>query len=178
MRTPHLLAGACTAGDPEGPYRHAQLAIWDELTRSVAQHPCTWLSAEEGATILGVEVTELWEEVRANRIGRARAEAAQLGAMAVRFIADLYPAAGAVAEQYRGALGEQNALRAEVGPIGRPLASVHEAFGFLKREYYALWTAIVMGYEVRPAAVRVAAMAVRFVAEITTEATLVDRTIQ
>ena len=172
------MATACIAGDPEGPYRHAELAIWDELNRSLVEYPRVWGSAEEAAMILGEEVDELWEDVRANRIGRARAEAAQVGAMAVRFIADLYQPSALARERYRAAIGEQGAMRPEVGPGGRALTSSHEGFGFLKREYDALWSSICMGREARTAASRVAAMAVRFIAEITSEAGALGRTIQ
>jgi hypothetical protein len=174
MRTPHLLAGACATGDPEGSYRHAELAIRDELTRSLAEYPHMWRSLEEGATVLAEEIDELWEEVRNNRIGRARAEAAQVGAMAIRFIADLYEPTGSARERCRAAVAQQQAVRAAVGPKGRALSSSHEAFGFLKREYDALWSAIRLDDAARPAAARVAAMAVRFIAEITSVSTVIQ----
>ena len=98
MRTPHLLAGACTASDPEGRYRQAELAIWEELTRSLAEYPQIWRSAEEGAMVLGEEIDELWDEIRRNQIGLARAEAAQVGAMALRFIAEITSSPTAVEE--------------------------------------------------------------------------------
>lgn len=173
MRTPHLLVGTCTSGDPEAPYRHAELAIWDELRRSLADYPRVWRSVEEGAMVLGEEMDELWDDVRGNRIGRARAEAVQVGAMAVRFIADLYEPAGPACDRFRSAVAEQQAVRAAVGPAGRVVWSSHEAFGFLKREYNALWSAICFDDAARPAAARVAAMAVRFVAEITSGSTSV-----
>ena len=175
MRTPHLLAGACTVGDPEGPYRHAELAIWDELTQSLTEYPHIWASAEEAAMVLGEELDELWDEVRANQIGRARAEAAQVGAMAIRFIADLYEPVGPARDRCRAAAAEQHVVRAAVGPTGRVLLSSHEGFGFLKREFDALWSAVRFDDPARPAAARVAAMAVRFIAEITSVSTPVGR---
>ena len=45
------------------------------------------------------------------------------------------------------------------------MASSHEAFGFLKLEFDALWSAIRFDEPARPVAARVAAMAVRFIAE-------------
>lgn len=167
MRTPHLLAGACISGDPNAPYRHAELAIWDELARSLVEYPHMWRSPEEGAMVLGEEVDELWDEVRGNHVGRARAEAAQVGAMAVRFIADICEAGGVARERCRIAAAEQHEMRPMVGPQDRLLSSSHEAFGFLKREYDALWSAICAGGDARAAAGRVAVMAVRFIAEIT-----------
>jgi hypothetical protein len=89
MRTPHLLASACTASDPETRYHQAELAIWDELARSLTEYPQIWRSPEEGAMALVARVPR-WDEIRGNHVGRARAEAAQVGAMALRFIADLY----------------------------------------------------------------------------------------
>ncbi len=166
MRTPHLLASACTASDPEARYHQAELAIWDELMGSLAEFPQTWCSLEEGAMVLGEEVDELWDEIRGNHIGRARAEAAQVGAMALRFIADLYQPTGP-SFWYRTAADEQHAALALVGPEGRTFSSSHEAFGFLKREYDALWSAIRFDEPARPIAARVAAMSVRFIAEIT-----------
>lgn len=168
MRTPHLLITTCTAGDPDGPYRHAELAIWDDVDRSLTEYPRTWSSAEEGAMILGEEVDELWDEVRHDQIGRARAEAAQVGAMALRFIADVCERTGDSAkERCRVAVNEQRAARLMVGPLGRVLSSSHEGFGFLKREYDALWAATTAGCHARVPAGRVAATAVRFIAEIT-----------
>ena len=118
MRTPHLLASACTASDPEARYHQAELAIWDELTRSLAEYPQIWRSLEEGAMVLGEEVDELWDEIRGNHIGRARAEAAQVGAMALRFIADLYEPTGSARERCRTAAGEQHDVLALAGPRG------------------------------------------------------------
>ena len=144
MRTPYLLASACTASDPEARYHQAELAIWDELTGSLAEYPRIWRSPEEGAMVLAEEVDELWDEIRGNHIGRARAEASQVGAMALRFIADLYEpdGPGGAVERCRAAAAEQHDAMALVGPRGRQCASSHEAFGYLKREFDALWSAI------------------------------------
>ncbi|OBK11279.1 hypothetical protein A9W96_11035 [Mycobacterium sp. 1245852.3] len=151
---------------PAGPYQCAELAIWAELTRSLTAYPRIWGSVEEGAMLLGEEVDELWEDVRANRIDHARLEATQVGAMAVRFIADLYNPVGPAGDRCRAAMAEQRAVRAAVGPR-RALSSSHEGFGFLRREYDALWSAIRFEDPARPASARVAGMAVRFIAEIT-----------
>ena len=173
MRTPHLLASACAASDPEARYHQAELAMWDELTRSLAEYPQIWRSLEEGAMVLGEEVDELWDEFRYNHIGRARAGAAQIGVMALRFIADLYESTGSARQRCRTAAGEQHAALALSGPRGRQFSSSHEAFGFLKREYDALWSAIQFDEPARRIATRVAAVAVRIIAEITTASTSV-----
>lgn len=166
MRTPHLIATACTSGDLAGRHRHAELAIWDELQRSLTEYPQIWRTLEEGAMVLAEEVDDLWDEIRANHCGRARAEAAQVGAMAVRFIADLYEPYGGAKVRCRAAVTDAQVVRSAVGPHGRLLSSSHEGFGFLKREYESLWSAIRFGDPAREPAARVAAMALRFMAEI------------
>lgn len=170
MRTPHLLASACTTSHPEARYHQAELAVWEELLASLDQHPRIWRSPEEGAMILAEELDELWDEIRGNHIGRARAEAAQVGAMALRFIADLYEpdGPGGARRRHRIAADEQRAAMATAGPQSRHFASSHEAFGFLEREFDALWSAIRFDEPARPIAARVAALAVQFIAEITT----------
>uniref|UniRef100_A0A5Q5BSU8 Uncharacterized protein n=2 Tax=unclassified Mycobacterium TaxID=2642494 RepID=A0A5Q5BSU8_MYCSS len=165
MRTPHLLASACTTSNPADRYHQAELAVWDELVRSLAEYPRVWRSPEEGAMVLAEEVDELWDEIRRNRVGLARAEAVQVGAVALRFIADLYEFGAAAQDRCRVAAAEQHDAVAAVGPRGRSVASSHEAFGFLRREFDALWSAIRFDEPARPAAARVAAMAVRFIAE-------------
>lgn len=164
--TLRLLASGCSASDLAGRHRQAELAIRDELSAARRSYPRTWLSLEEGATILSEEVDELWDEVRFNHIGLARAEAVQVGAMAVRFISDLYEV-GRDIDRDLIAAGEVAPMVTNVGPRGRSLASSHEAYGFLKREHDALWTAVRFGDPARPAGARVAAMAVRFISEIT-----------
>ena len=142
MRTPHLLASACTGSDPEARDHQAELAVWQESTRSLVEYPQIWRSLEEGAMVLGEEVDELWDEIRANHVGRARAEAAQVGAMALRFVADLYEPSGARAAARPGGRRRGSRRAERRGPAGRLFSSSHEAFGFLKREYDALWSAI------------------------------------
>lgn len=166
MSTPHLVAAACAVGGHGAGYRHAELAVWDELQASRLVFPAAWLSPEEGAMVLAEELDELWDEVRCNHVGLARAEAAQAGAMALRFSADLYEVGGSVRDRDRRAASAAAAVRAEVGPRGRVLASSHEGFGFLKREFDALWSAIRFDDPPVVQASRVAAMSVRVIAEI------------
>lgn len=169
--TPLLMAGACAVADP---YRVAQQAVWDEVTSSLLAYPRRWQSAEEGAMLLGEEVDELWEAVRHNNSGQAAAEAVQVGAMAVRFIGDICGDGGAARARYRVALSQQRAVRAATGPQGRRLASSHEGFGFLRREYDALWAAVVDGVDAGSAASRLAALAVRFIVEVSCDGARVD----
>lgn len=171
MSTPHLIAAACAVGDHGAGYRHAELAVWDELQASRAMFPATWLSPEEGAMVLAEELDELWDEIRGNHVGLARAEAAQTGAMALRFTADLYDVGGSIRDRDRRAASAAAAVRPAVGPRGRVLASSHEGFGFLKREFDALWSAICFDDPPVTQAARVAAMSVRVIAEIGAAAT-------
>lgn len=46
-------------------------------------------SAHEGASVLREEFEEMWDEVKHDNLDAAIAEAIQVGAMAVRFIADM-----------------------------------------------------------------------------------------
>lgn len=163
MRT----ATACRAVDPEAPIRYAELDIRSELARSFTEYPQLWQSAEEGAMVLREEIDELWDEVRGNRVGLARLEAVQVAAMATRFVADLCERSGSAKSRCQTAMAEVRAVRPYVGPVGRTLASSHEGFGFLEREFDALWAAVTAGADARAAAGRVAAAAVRFIAEIT-----------
>lgn len=165
MSTPHLIAGR-VASSPDERYQLAEWAIWDELTRSLTEYPRTWSSPEEGAMILAEELDELWDEVRGDRLGLARAEATQVGAMALRLVADLYEPGGDAVQRYRAAAAEAHRLRPLVGPRGRFFSSTHEAFGFLRREYDSLWSAIRFDDPPRSAAARVAAAAARFIAEV------------
>lgn len=167
MRIPHLIAAACTASDPDARHGHAENAIWDEYARSLVAFPRTWLSLEEGAMVLAEEIDEVWDEVRANHIGLAQKEAAQVGAMALRLIADLYEHSPDPLHRGRIAADEVHLVGPLVGPRGRALASSHEGIGFLKREFDALWSAVRFDDPARELAARVGAASVRFIAETT-----------
>ena len=121
--------------------------------------------------VLAEEVDELWDEVRSNRIGLARAEAAQVGAMAVRFIADLYEPGDPGQTRWRAAAARAQQARAVVGPSGRTLVSSHEGFGYLKCEFDALWSAVKFDDAARDLAARVAGSSIRFIAEIVSATT-------
>ncbi|QFS94557.1 hypothetical protein FIV07_27680 (plasmid) [Mycobacterium sp. THAF192] len=115
--------------------------------------------------LIAEELDELWDEVRANHYGLARAEAAQVGALAIRFAVDLYGGPSSRREHCHTVLTEQRALRSSVGPAGRRCASSHESFGFLRREFEALWSAVIHFDEARSPAIRMSTAAVRFIAE-------------
>lgn len=46
-------------------------------------------SSHEGYAVIAEELDELWDDVKANNIEHAIEEAVQVGAMALRFIADM-----------------------------------------------------------------------------------------
>lgn len=63
-----------------------------ELARARAKFPVALNSAHEGYAVVHEELDELWDEVkcgRPERLGEMRAEAVQVGAMALRFIEDV-----------------------------------------------------------------------------------------
>jgi hypothetical protein len=63
-------------------------AAAEELQRARMKFP-PFASAHEGWAILWEEVDEMWDEVRANNRTRARYEAMQAAAMALRFLVDI-----------------------------------------------------------------------------------------
>jgi NTP pyrophosphatase (non-canonical NTP hydrolase) len=70
-------------------------AVVEELERATRLHPRSFNSAHEGFAVLKEEVDELWEEVKHGRDpADLRAEAVQVGAMALRFLMDLCGEAG------------------------------------------------------------------------------------
>ncbi|MGB8404804.1 MAG: hypothetical protein WCE30_12150 [Mycobacterium sp.] len=175
MRTPHLVAAGCAAGDRDTLYCRAERAIWDEFRCSLDQFPRRWASPVEGAMVLEEEIDEVWDEVRGNRPSLVRAEATQAGAMGLRFIVDVCEPLGDSLVLGRKAAREAAQIRTLVGPSARSLASSHEGVGFLKLEFKALWSAVCAGEPARERAVRVIAAATRLIAEIPSTTTEVIR---
>lgn len=64
--------------------------VLDELVRATSIHG-SFNSAHEGYAVLLEEVDELWHEVKHGTKPRMREEAIQVGAMALRFLADITP---------------------------------------------------------------------------------------
>jgi hypothetical protein len=62
--------------------------VGDEWDWAATKFP-PFASAHEGYSIILEEVDELWEEVRKGNKAKARAEAVQVAAMALRFIHDV-----------------------------------------------------------------------------------------
>ena len=72
-------------------YSVAIALVRRELARAVLKHTTPMRSAHEGYAILKEEVDEMWDEIKANRLHPARAEAIQVAAMALRFLVDINP---------------------------------------------------------------------------------------
>ncbi len=71
--------------------RRAARLVLDEAERASGVFPA-FNSGHEGIAVIKEELDELWTEVKANALGtsdKMLEEAIQLGAMAVRFIADV-----------------------------------------------------------------------------------------
>lgn len=69
-------------------YYAASLRIFEEAQRAAAKFD-PFNSAHEGYAVLAEEVDELWDEVKADRLDLAIEEAVQVGAMAIRFVAEM-----------------------------------------------------------------------------------------
>jgi hypothetical protein len=77
-----------TMKDWEQPYADAANEILREAERARAKFD-PFNSSHEGYAVLAEEVDELWDDVKGNNIEHAIEEAVQVGAMALRFIADM-----------------------------------------------------------------------------------------
>ncbi|KIA63031.1 hypothetical protein FG87_21955 [Nocardia vulneris] len=62
--------------------------VLGELNRAITKFP-PMNSMHEGWAILREEVDEMWDDIKADRWAEAMAEAQQVAAMAIRFIADM-----------------------------------------------------------------------------------------
>jgi len=80
---------------PDGKYGEAAEAAYNEVQRSIAKHPSSvpFRSSHEAYAVLLEEVDEMWAEIKANTTEFAVAEAVQVAAMAIRFVAEFgkYP---------------------------------------------------------------------------------------
>lgn len=63
-------------------------AVIDELHRASKKN-LPFNSAHEGYAVLKEEVDEMWDEIKTNNIVKAREEAIQVAAMAIRFLCDV-----------------------------------------------------------------------------------------
>ena len=78
---------------PDGKYGEATEAIYKEYMKAKSKFRKDFNSHHEGFAVLKEEVDELWDDVKCNRKEEAIKEAIQVGAMAIRFVAEFgkYP---------------------------------------------------------------------------------------
>lgn len=164
MRSPHLLAPACH-GDPNAAYRHAEHAIWDQLSADLVDHE-QWQSVQEGSTVLAADVDEMWDAVRHGHVGLARRAAAQVAATAILIRAELVCGLGDRL-QIRALAVEARRRHEEYAPV-RAFSSSYEGFGFLRNAFGQLLVAVSADDlpAVQAAALHVAVLALRFIAEV------------
>lgn len=77
-------------------YAAASSDIFNEAVTARRRFPA-FNSAHEGASVLREEFEEMWDEVKADQLDAAIAEAIQVGAMAIRFVADMRAKSAAAA---------------------------------------------------------------------------------
>jgi transcriptional regulator with XRE-family HTH domain len=63
--------------------------LLDEVVRARMKHPKSLNSPHEGYAVLQEEMEELWDAIKQDDFGSARAELIQVGAMAIRFLLDV-----------------------------------------------------------------------------------------
>ena len=68
--------------------QHLQ-TVHDELLHALEKHPEPFNSAHEAYAVIKEEMEEMWEEIKRDDLPKARQEAAQLAAMAVRLMLEL-----------------------------------------------------------------------------------------
>ncbi|EUA65427.1 hypothetical protein I553_10724 [Mycobacterium xenopi 4042] len=147
--------------------------VFAELRRSRTRFPDRFHSLPEAVSVLEEELDELTDAVRANMIEHARAEAVQVGAMALRLIVDLEPHALSDARD-RLAMQAAVSKTVQLGQPAKPLVSAHEGRGFIRCRHEQLCAALV-SEDIEPdeqmrkvvlAAYGIAVLALRFVAEV------------
>jgi hypothetical protein len=69
-------------------YQDAIAMVYDELDTATRRFG-PFRSSHEGYAILKEEVDELWDSIKANDIKHSRFEAAQVAAMAIRYLMDI-----------------------------------------------------------------------------------------
>jgi len=71
--------------------KHALDLILAEYLRSCQKHQKAFHSTHEGYAVIKEELEELWEEVKVDDFAAANIEAAQVGAMALKFLLSNFP---------------------------------------------------------------------------------------
>jgi NTP pyrophosphatase (non-canonical NTP hydrolase) len=158
-------------------HRRAGEVILAELRRARTLFPDRFHSVAEAVSVLEEELDELTDAVRADMTEHARAEAAQVAAMALRLIVDLE-------QQELSEARDRLAVQATVSKAAHlqhppePLVSTHEGRGFIRGWHERLCVALVAetfepDEQMRrtvTAAYGIAVQALRFVAEVPADA--------
>ncbi|MBL3752503.1 hypothetical protein [Mycobacteroides abscessus] len=170
MRIPAAMVSLCRDGKLHNAHTQAGELIFEELRASRRNFPKLLESRAEAISVLEEEIDELRDAVRANIIEHARAEAVQVGAMALRLIID---GEGRQPSEARDRLAVQSAVvrAANSDPLS-PLVSAHEGKGYLRGRHEQLLAGLVADNhgQVIKAANALAVLALRFVAEVPAEA--------
>lgn len=69
-------------------YAEASMDILEEAQRAREKFP-PFNSSHEGYAVLLEELDEMWDEIKANNVPRSIEEAIQVGAMAIRYVAEM-----------------------------------------------------------------------------------------
>ncbi|KRQ20589.1 MULTISPECIES: hypothetical protein [Mycobacteroides] len=170
MRIPAAMVSLCRDSMLHKAHTRAGELIFEELRTSRRNFPKLLDSRAEAVSVLEEEIDELRDAVRANIIEHARAEAVQVGAMALRLIID---GEGRQPSEARDRLAVQSAVaRAANSDPLNPLVSAHEGKGYLRGRHEQLLAGLVADNDgqVIKAANALAVLALRFVAEVPAEA--------
>lgn len=165
MRT-YPTASLCRKRPALTVHQMAAELMFSELRSSRVNYPNRFHSMAEAISVLEEEIDELRDAIRANIVEHARAEAVQVGAMALRLNIDLRegePSAGV------DRLAVQSVVaRAQHSEPAEPLVSAHEGKGFIRGCHEQMCLAIAQGdlEKVTRAAADIAVLALRFVAEV------------
>lgn len=169
MRISAAIVSLCRDGKLHKAHARAGELIFDELRASRRNFPKPLGSLPEAVSVLEEEIDELKDAVRANIIEHARAEAVQVGAMALRLIIDLEAHESSEA---RDRLAVQSAV-AKAANSEPPYAfvSAHEGKGFIRGRHEQLLAGLASDNptQVVKAANALAVLALRFVAEVPAE---------
>lgn len=77
-----------SAGDWHASYDNAMWDILQEAKRARGKF-APFNSSHEGYAVILEELDEMWDEIKANDIPRSVEEAVQVGAMALRYVAEM-----------------------------------------------------------------------------------------
>lgn len=147
-----------------------------ELQSARVKHPTTFRSSYEGYAILLEEVRELFDEIcrreEERDLAKMRHEATQIAAMAWRFVEDLISLGPAGSGSIEISRWITDALQRDELEHPDPIHSAHEGYALLLVGVHELWDLIRRPGDyggtlmMRGAAIRIAAIAWRFVEDV------------